>query len=328
MNVLAGDVGGTSTRLAIMDASDRAMRVLHKHKFNNQDFTGLAPIVRTFLAEIDELPCRACFGVACPVSDGCCTMTNLPWTIDAGSLAAEIGVAGTIVINDLVAAGYGVQSLTPQDVVPLQSGAVDLSDVPATKGLIGAGTGLGAAYLTWNGDRHTVHPSEGGHATFAARNAEEWELVRFLMTQFGDVSCERVVSGPGLVNVYRYLREAAHGGGDHDPEATDITEDSAPLITKRGLDGEDQLAARALDIFTAAYGAKAGDFALTVMATGGIYLTGGIAPQIVSKLADGTFISAFLDKGRLAAVLARIPVHVIVNPDVGLMGAGMLAARQ
>ena len=242
-------------------------------------------------------------------------MTNLPWTVDVRSLRVEIGIAGAEIVNDLVAAAHGLQRLGAQDLVTLQAGVAVSARAPATKALLSAGTGLGEAYLTWAGGHYTAHDSEGGHATFAARDEEEWALARSLIDQFGDASCERVISGPGLVNIYRHLTG--------DPNTTN---DGATIVRK-AMEANDPGAMHALDMFASAYGAQAGNLALTVMARGGIYLSGGIAPRIAEKLKDGTFMRAFLNKGRLSAVLSRIPVHIVMNPDLGIIGAAMLATR-
>jgi glucokinase len=322
MRVLAGDIGGTNARLAMVDIDVKAVRLLHERRFASRDFPGLAPIVRAFLADVADEPSRACFGIACPVVSGRCSATNLPWTIDVPSLAAEIGIPRTTVINDFHAVGYGVQRLSPADLVALQAGEPDERGVIA---LIGAGTGLGEAFLTWSGDGYRVHDSEGGHASFSARNDLEWGLLRALGSRLGHVSCERVLSGPGLVSIYRYLLASGCAEEQARVRTEMESDDPAAVIGRHALAGTDPLSTRALDIFASVYGAQAGNFALTVMATGGVYVAGGIAPRVVSRLRDGTFITAFRDKGRLSDVLARVPVHVIINPHVGLIGAAAVA---
>lgn len=324
MRVLAGDIGGTNLRLAIVDIDIETVQVLHERRFASKEFSGLAAAVQAFLADVADEPGRACFGIACPVVNGTCTATNLGWTIDVASLAAEIGIPRTRVINDLEAMGHGVPRLGAADLVTLQAGE------PHERGaiaLIGAGTGLGEAFLTWTDDGYLVHASEGGHVGFAATTSLERGLLRALGCEFGRVSIERVLSGPGLVNIYRYLlargcapeQERVHAEMQHD--------DPAAVIGRHALAGTDPLSTRALDLFVSVYGAHTGDVALTLMATGGLYVAGGIAPRILPKLRDGTFITAFRDKGRLSDVVARVPVHVIVNPRVGLIGAAVVAAH-
>jgi glucokinase len=323
MKVLAGDIGGTNARLAVVEVASGATQIVYERRYPTHGTSGLAPIVREFLAGAGPAPQRACFGIACPVVGGDCRTPNLPWTVNERALAADIGIPATRIINDFDAVGYGLARLGPADLVTLQQGT------PAPHGtiaLIGAGTGLGEGFLTWDGERYRVHSSEGGHADFAARDAVEWGLRAALLDEFGRVSCERILSGGGLVRVYRYLAATRFA-----PEQPQVVremerEDPAAVVSEHALAGDDPLSAKALDMFASAYGAEAGNLALTVLASGGVYLAGGIAPRIATKLADGTFMAAFHDKGRLADLAARIPVHVIMNPDVGLLGAAATAA--
>jgi glucokinase len=322
MRVLAGDIGGTNARLAMVEVDREAVRLCDTRRFATSNFPGLAPIVQVFLGEVGDAPDRACFAIACPILDGQCNGTNLSWTVNVRTLAEEIGIPRTKIINDLHAVGHGVQRLGPADLVPLQTGEPNERGVIA---LIGAGTGLGESFVTRNGDAYQVHSSEGGHATFGATSEREFGLLTSLATKFGHVSTERVVSGPGLENIYHYLAEA----GDA-PEQARVRRrmdagDPSAVISDEALAGTDQLSERALAMFVSAYGAQAGNLALTVMATGGVYVAGGIAPRIVPKLRDGTFMTAFRNKGRLSDVLARIPVHIIVNQHAGLIGAAMVA---
>ena len=324
MRVLAGDIGGTNARLAIVDVGPAGTRVIRKRRLPSRDYPGLAPMVRAFLAEVGETPSRACFGIACPVVDGRCSPTNLSWSVDIETLPAEIGIPWATVINDLHAVGYGVQRLSADDFVTLQAGVPDEHGAIA---IIAAGTGLGQAFLTRDGDDYRVHHSEGGHASFSPRNDLEWELHRSLAQRFGHVSCEHVLSGPGLVRIYRQLAAGAAASDRSRIEAEMESEDPAAVIARHALDGSDATCVRALDVFASVYGAQAGDLALTVMATGGVYVAGGIAPRIVQKLTDGTFTTEFRDKGRLSQILARVPIRVIVNRGVGLLGAATVAAR-
>jgi glucokinase len=322
MRVLAGDIGGTNARLAIVAIDATGAQLCHAQRFATSEFTGLAPIVHAFLTQVAEAPDRACFAIACPILDGQCNGTNLSWTVNVRTLADEIGIPRTKIINDLHAVGHGVRRLTPADLVPLQTGEPNDRGVIA---LVGAGTGLGEAFVTRNGDAYQVHSSEGGHATFGATSERECGLLTSLATKFGHVSTERVVSGPGLENIYHYLAES----GDA-PELAHVRRrmdagDPSAVISDEALAGTDPLSELALAMFVSAYGAQAGNLALTVMATGGVYVAGGIAPRIVPKLSDGTFMTAFRNKGRLSDVLARIPVNVIVNPHAGLIGAAMVA---
>jgi len=323
MKVLAGDVGGTNARLAVVEVAAGVTQIVYERRFPTRGTPGLAPIVREFLAGAGPTPQRACFGIACPVVDGDCRTPNLPWTVNARALAADIGIADTYIINDFDAVGYGLSRLAPADLVTLQPG------VRAPRGtiaLIGAGTGLGEGFLVWDGERYRVHSSEGGHASFAARDDIEWGLRATLRSEFGHVSSERILSGGGLERLYRYLAASRYA-----PEQAKVAgemkhQDAAAVVSEHALAGDDPLSVKALDLFASVYGAQAGDLALTVLATGGVYLAGGIAPKIAPKLADGTFMTAFRDKGRLSDLAARIPVHIIMNPDVGLLGAAAMAA--
>jgi glucokinase len=323
--VLAADIGGTNARLAIIDIDDERVRVVREQRFPSASFPSLASVVHRFLDGDSSRPSEACFAVPCPVEDGVCVGTNLSWTIDARTLSAQTGIDHTTLINDLHAVGEGLQRLQPEDLVELQSGE------PAPHGVravIGAGTGLGQAFLVWNGDGYRVHDSEGGHASFSPMNAAEWRLRRALGVKFGHVSRERVVSGPGLVNIYRHLATSGWDVEQAHVRTEMLDGDPPAVIARHALAGTDPLCWRALDMFVAAYGAQAGNLALTVMARGGVYVAGGIAPQILPKLREGTFITAFLAKGRLTSVLARIPVQVIINPRVGLLGAACVALRR
>ncbi|MGH7444865.1 MAG: glucokinase, partial [Longimicrobiales bacterium] len=297
---------------------------VHKRRYKSRDFPGLAAIIRTFLEEVDEAPQRACFGIACPIVDGTCHATNLSWTIDIRALANDIGIPRTELINDLHAVGHGVQRLGAEDLVSLQDGEPDAQGVI---GIIGAGTGLGVAFATPDGDDYNVYASEGGHTSFSARTDLEYGLLGALAARFGHVSAERVVSGPGLVSIYEYLAAASEVAEQPAVRAEMQDADPAAVISGHALAGTDELSQQALDVFASAYGTQAGNLALTVMATGGIYVAGGIAPRIVPKLRDGSFMTAFLDKGRLSDVLAEVPVRIIVNPAAGLIGAATVAAQ-
>jgi glucokinase len=253
-----------------------------------------------------------------------CTAPNLPWTVNAQRLAAEIGIPRTTIINDFVAVGHGIDLLAPSDLATLQEGS------PTRHGpivLIGAGTGLGQAFLLWEGDHHRVLPSEAGHGDYAPRGNLQTGLLQYLRRQFDRVSWERVLSGSGIVSAYRYLLASAVAPEQATVRTEMEKEDPAAVIARHGLAKTDCLSDQALDLFCEIFGAQAGNLALTVVATGGVYLAGGIAPRIVERLKSGPFITAFRDKGRVSELLSRIPVHVIMNPSVGLLGAAVVAAK-
>lgn len=324
MNVLAGDVGGTNARLAVVEVADGEAVVRRQQTYPSAQYPGLAPIVRAFCGEVGTRPERACIGMACPVVADECRATNLPWTVDARALGADVGIQRVAVINDFRAVGYGLAFLDPVDLVTLQRGE---PKERAPIALIGAGTGLGEAFLLWCGDRYEVFSSEGGHGDFAPRDEREAGLARFLQQQYGHASRERVVSGPGIAQAYRYLTTTGVAPEQAAVRAELEREDPAAVITRHALAGTDPLSQLALDLFVTAFGAQAGNLALTVLARGGVYLAGGIAPRIVPKLGAGGFLRAFRDKGRMSDFLTKVPVYVITNPQVGLLGAAAVAAR-
>jgi glucokinase len=260
-----------------------------------------------------------------PVVDGRVTTTNLPWHVDERRLATALGMPPVKLINDLEAAGHGVLGLPADELAPLQRGTAR----DGARALIAAGTGLGEALLVRDagaGERWTVIPSEGGHTDFGPRTDLEIDLLRFLGREFGHVSYERVLSGPGLFNVYRFLRASGFAPESPAVRAELETGDASAVVSERGLAGDDPLCAKALDVFVAVYGAEAANLALKALAVGGVIVAGGIAPKIFPCLAAGGFVAAFRDKGRLGSLLEGIPVHVAMNPRAPLLGAARVAA--
>jgi len=312
--LLAGDVGGTKTNLALYVADGRTLEPVAQETVLNHGRAGLAEIVAAFLAGRDA-PEAACFGVAGPVADGRIHMPNLDWWIDARELSGALDVERVVLLNDLEATAYGVATLGPDRFATLNEG---IERPGSNAALIAAGTGLGVAMLYWDGARHRVSPSEGGHADYAPRDAEQAAILARLRERFGHVSWERVVSGPGLRNLYDALDL------EEDPTvaaAIASAKDASAIIAETALAGGSARCARALDVFAASYGAAAGNLALHALATGSVYVGGGIAPKLVRKLADGTFLRAFCDKGRLTPLLQKIPVKVILDPTTALRGA-------
>jgi glucokinase len=325
MIVLAGDVGGTNARLALVELGGGTARIVRKERYSSRNYPGLAPIVRRFTEALGSRPDRACFAIACPVVGDDCTAPNLPWTINARQLAAEIGIPETTIINDFVGVGYGVGLMQGSDLVTLQQGqSVERGPIA----LMGAGTGLGQVFLIWETDHYRILPSEAGHGDFAPRGKLQVALHQYLQQQYQRVSWERLLSGPGLVNIYRFLLAAGVAPEQPGVRTEMEKEDPAVVITRHGLARTDCLSDRTVDLFCETLGAQAGNLALTVVATGGVYLAGGIAPRLVERLRDGPFLEAFRDKGRMSELLARIPVHVIVNSNVGLLGAAAVAAQR
>jgi len=321
--ILAGDIGGTKTIVALFEDAGGGLRVLREETFPSRSHEGLAQILEAFRAREPLPPLRgACFGVAGPVIDGRCEATNLPWVIDAKALRGTLGLERVAVINDLVATAYGILDLKPDEVVVLNEGR---PHPEGNKALIAAGTGLGEAILFWDGTRYRPVASEGGHADFAPRNVLEIELLRYLLKKHHRVSYERVLSGPGILNIYSFLKEAGHG-----EEAVWLRErfhgqDPSVVITDAAMRGESDLCVKALGLFVSLYGAEAGNLALKALATGGVYVGGGIAPKILDRLMDGTFMTAFTDKGRLSPLVTNMTVRVVLNPQTALRGAARCA---
>ncbi len=316
--ILAGDVGGTKVHLALYDFIDGKLKHTRDEKYPAKEYAGLVEIVKEFLAA-DKVT-AACFGVPGPVRDGRLRLTNLPWTLDSRELASELGIGHVFLINDLEANGYGIAELSGEQIYTLSEG--DASQI-GNRALVAAGTGLGEGILIWNGHKHVPYPSEGGHSDFAPRNEDEIDLLRFLKQKYnGRISFERVISGMGLTGIYEFLREVR---GMEEPkwlaEKIAEVEDPNAVITEIGLTAKAEICEKALDMFVSAYGAEAGNLALKVLSVGGLYVGGGIAPRILEKLKDGTFLKSFRDKGRLSQLLINMPVRVILDSRAALLGA-------
>ena len=320
--ILAGDVGGTKVHLALYDFIDGKLRHTRDKQFPAKEYSGLEVIVKEFLGA-DKVT-AACFGVPGPVRDGRLRLTNLPWTLDSRELAAGLVIDHVFLINDLEANGYGIAELSDGQIFTLSEG--DASQI-GNRALVAAGTGMGEGFLVWNGRSHVPYPSEGGHVDYAPRNEDEIDLLRFLKQKYnGRVSYERVVSGMGLTNIYEFLREVR---GMEEPAwlAASIAAvpDPNSVITELALTAKSEICEKALDMFVSAYGAEAGNLALKVLSVGGLYVGGGIAPRILEKLKDGTFMKAFTDKGRLSRLLVNMPVRVILESRAALLGAAAYA---
>lgn len=320
--ILAGDIGGTNTRLALFAAGERPLRCVAEETFHSQHHSNLDAIVRTFIASHAGVIAAACFGVAGPVKQGRCETTNLAWIVDAAVLASIVGTEHVWLINDLEATAHGIATLTANDWLVLNAGA---SDAVGNSAVIAAGTGLGEAGLHWDGNAYHPFACEGGHTDFAPRTELEIELLRYLLARFGHVSYERVLSGPGLQTLYQFFRDTGRGV---EPQwlADELTQrDPAAVISQAGLEEKNELCVQALNLFATLYGAEAGNLALKVMATGGVFVGGGIAPKILPKLQEPLFIEAFFTKGRMRPLLEAMPVRVITNPKVALLGAALYA---
>ncbi|HEX4756575.1 MAG TPA: glucokinase [Terracidiphilus sp.] len=319
--ILAGDVGGTKVNLALYDFIDGNLKHSRDKQYPAREYSGLEEIVKEFV--VSEKVTAACFGVPGPVRDGRLRLTNLPWTLDSRELATNLKIDFVFLINDLQANGYGIAELTADQIHTLSEG--DSRQI-GNRALISAGTGLGEAFMIWDGRDYVPYPSEGGHSDFAPRNEDEIDLLRFLKQKYnGRISFERLVSGQGLTNVYEFLREVR---GLEEPAwlAERLThEDPNAVITELGLKAKSEICEKTLDMFVSAYGAEAGNLALKVLSVGGLYVGGGIAPRILEKLKDGTFMKAFVDKGRISQLLVNMPVRVILESRTALIGAAAYA---
>ncbi len=322
--ILAGDIGGTNTRLALFDGTPANPRPLAIEVFPSGAHSGLPEIVRKFRAQQSQPIEAACFGVAGPVRDGKARLSNLAWGVDSQELADELGLKTVRLANDLEVNAYGIAVLGPEDFETLNAGDAKAS---GNRALISAGTGLGEAGLLADDDDYHPWACEGGHADFAPRDETEIALLQYLLKKFEHVSYERVLSGQGLYNIYQFLRDTGRGEEPDWLKEEIKLRDPAAVISQTAMKGASPLCVQALDMMTSIYGAEAGNLALKAMATGGVYLGGGIAPKILAKLKEPRFMKAFSEKGRIAAVLESIPVRVILNDKTALLGAGRLAMR-
>jgi glucokinase len=318
--LLAGDIGGTKTNLAIFEIGDKPEAKIQT-TFKSGDYPSLEVIAQKFLADTGTTVTRAVFGVAGPVINGQSEITNLPWIISETTLADALHLPAVKLLNDLEAIAYAVPHLLPADLAALNSEQMD-TDLGGNKAIIAPGTGLGEAILFFQNNHYHVLASEGGHTDFGPKNPREIELLRYLQTKFDHVSYERVCSGKGIPNIYASFENSRVAEASAQvTEAISQAADATPVIIQAALAGTCKLCQATLDTFVSILGAEAGNLALKVMATGGIYLGGGIPPKILSKLQDGTFMTAFTNKGRFGKMLTRIPVYVILNNKAPLLGA-------
>lgn len=345
--ILAGDIGGTKTNLALYEWTAERTEPVRLESFHSRDYTSLEEILTEFLnpltpaaatlesessgsegnpkgspAQEPIVLAAACFGIAGPVIDNHSQTTNLPWIVDGPTIAKQFVIPRVQLLNDLEATAYGILWLRPDELEVLNPGK------PPKKrqalALIAAGTGLGEAILFWDGKSYRPMPSEGGHSDFAPNNDQEIELLRYLRAQYLHVSYERVLSGPGLHAIYEYLRDTKKN------EPTWLAEkvkagNPAAEIAEAGLTGQAEIARQALDLFASIYGAEAGNLALKALSLDGVYIGGGIAPKLIKKLQDGTFMKAFTNKGRYKQLMTNMPVKVVMNQHAALLGAASVA---
>ncbi len=321
--ILAGDIGGTNTRLALFAAEEGRLEATAGATYASRNYSALDEIVTEFVKAQQFPVTRAGFGVAGPVRDARCQATNLPWVVDARQLAGLLGLDSVVLINDVEANAYGIATLGTSDFAVLHEGRLNAQGNAA---VISPGTGLGEAGLYWDGSHYLPFATEGGHASFAPNDELQDDLLRYMRRQFGHVSWERVLSGPGLFNIYKWLRDT---GRCPEPPwlAAELQKGDPPAVISRiALAGRNELCAKALDLFVALLGSEAGNFALKVIATGGLYLGGGIAPKILNKLGSAAFREALIGKGRMRPMLEEIPIRVILNDRAALRGAAHCAA--
>jgi glucokinase len=321
--ILAGDIGGTNTRLALFEPTEQGFSTAAEEKFSSSAFASLAEIVQVFLSGKSASVECACFGVAGPVQGKTAKITNLTWVAETDDIADLLGHEKVGLINDLEANAYGLNELNENDFLILNEGE---SNTAGNRAIISAGTGIGQAGIYNRNGELRPFATESGHADFAPRNELEIDLLRYLLTKFERVSVERVVSGLGLQNIYDFLRDTKRA---EEPswlaEEIKNSKDVGAVISQNGLTGKSAICSQTLDIFVSLYGAEAGNMALHLLATGGVYIGGGIAPKILPKLKEKPFLESFFAKGRMRELLELITVRVILNDKAALLGAAHFA---
>jgi len=317
--ILVGDIGATRTRLAAFETEGTRLTCVVEKTYVSQEYGGLAEILPQFIRTEGIGVHSACFGVAGPVRAGKSKISNLPWTIDSRELAKQLKLTSVGLLNDLEAYAYGIDALESKDFIALSEGS---ADAEGNRAIISARTGLGMAGLYWDGFRHHPFACEGGHADFAPRNELQMELLAYLQKKYGRISCERLLSGPGIRNIYEFLRDTHNA---EEPawlsDQLNAAHDPSPLISQFALEGKAAICDQTLSIFVSIFGAETGNCALRYMTTGGIFIGGIIAGRIVDKMKDPVFMQSFLDKGRMETLLRDMPVKIILNDDCGLIGA-------
>jgi len=317
--ILAGEIGATRTRLAAFETEGNQLQCAVEKTYMSQQHDGLPGILAHFI-KTEGIPVHsACFGVAGPVRAGRSKISNLPWVLDAREIAKQLRLNSVGLLNDLEAYAYGIDGLESKDFITLSEGA---EGAEGNRAVISAKTGLGMAGLYWDGFRHHPFACEGGHADFAPRNDLQMELLAYLQKKYGRISCERILSGPGIKNIYDFLRDA-HKADEPEWLRTQLggAPDPPALISQMALEGKAAICDQTLSIFVSVFGAETGNCALNFMTTGGIFIGGSIAAKIVPKMKDPLFLESFLDKGRMATILKDMPVKIVGNDDSGMIGA-------
>ncbi len=317
---LVGDIGGTKTNIAVIDSNNNSYKIVLEKSYLSKNHDSLRTIVKEFIEENKNLNLTcACFGVAGPVKDGLCDATNLPWLVDSKKISEVLNLKSSQVslLNDLEAAAYGIETLEEKDVFVLNQGTEQKN---GTRCLLSAGTGLGESIIFWDGKGYRPSPSEGGHTDFASRNKIEIDLLNYLINKYGRISYERILSGPGLLNIYSFFKDTAYQNTPPWLLERLKAEDPSAVISDVAMSKKDECCEKALELFVSVYGAEAGNLALTSLSTGGVYIGGGIAPKILNKLKEGAFIQSFTNKGRLSVMVSHMPVKVILNEKMPLLG--------
>jgi glucokinase len=340
MFLLAGDIGGTKTILRLVEVTEvtlteKTFKTVREVQYTSASFPDLVPMVQEFLAQDKYIkPQLACFAIAGPVVNNTCHLTNLKWVLDTQRLEADLDIPKISLLNDFAANSFGILGLKDFDVHTLQDGEARENSPIA---VIGAGTGLGEAFLVPQGKKYQIFASEGGHTDFAPRNDVEMGLLKYLQQKLDveHISVERVVSGQGIASIYQFLRD-----GEYEAESSVIgdkirlweqeskkTIDPAAIISQAAFKQSDRLCEKTMDVFIKAYGAETGNLALKLLAYGGIYIAGGIAAKILPLMQDGRFLNTFQDKGRVSTLIEKIPVHIVLSPQVGLVGSVLYALQ-
>jgi len=317
--ILAGEIGATRTRLAAFEKEGSRLKIVVEKTYPSQQHSSLSEIISAFIKAEGVGVYQACFGVAGPVRRGRSKISNLPWVIDSRDLAKQLKLDSVGMINDLEAYAYGIDGLDSKDFVTLNEGS---EDAEGNRAIISARTGLGVAGLYWDGFRHHPFACEGGHSDFAPRNALEMELLSYLQKRYSRISCERLLSGPGIKNIYDFLRDTKKA--DEPAWLRDqiaAAPDPPALISQIALEGKAAICDQTMSIFVSIYGAETGNVALNFLSTGGIYIGGSVAAKNVPKMKDPVFMQSFLDKGRMVGLLKEIPVMIVLNDDAGIIGA-------
>lgn len=329
--LICGDIGGTKTILQLAELTKDGLIIIAQQRYQSADFNNFNQIISSFLSATNNTTkniSAACFGVAGPViqlDDGQnASITNLPWLLNSKQLSQQFGFSSIRLINDFEAVGFGLDVLSKDDLVSLQTGD---TVTHGNKLIIGAGTGLGLAHLVWQNDHYQIIATEAGHMDYAAADEQQLELSKFLIKRYGRSSMEFVLSGPGLINIYDFLSHQNQHQHTAHYKMVMASGDPAAEIAQLADHETDPVAVQTMALFVRCYGSQAGNFALASLALGGVYVAGGIAPKIIDRLQGGAFIKTFIDKGKMAHLLETVPVNVVMNPEVGLLGSRVVAQR-